>query len=251
MGRIVSGAAHASGPSLWSFAGRAVLLWVGTLFLILGLTLLTIGIRTSLGVHAYGTRGLDVQAVVLDKTVVRANRQDIPRTQYLLIYRFTDARGQEITGTADVPVEEWERLEPGERLAVTYLPEDPDSGRFAGGDEWIAALVFSIVGGVFSLLGGGLAFADVRRLMGAARVLRHGISTDSIVVRSEPTQTSVNRVTQWQIRYRYRDHIGRTQEGVSHLVSPEEALQWKEGDRGTVRFDRERPDISIWIGKNA
>lgn len=241
--------AHASGPSLWTMASRSVLLWVGTLFLILGLVFLTIGIRVSLEEHAYNTRGLDVQAVVLDKTLVRANRQDIARTQYLVTYRFTSANGEEMNGTADVPVEEWERLEPGLTFPVTYLPDKMDSRRPPGGDEWIAAMVFGIVGGVFTLLGGGLAFVDIRGLVRASHVLRHGLVTEGTVVRTEPTGTSMNRVTQWQIRYRYRDHIGRTQEGLSHLVSPGEAARWKENDSGTVRFDRERPEVSLWVGR--
>lgn len=240
--------AHASGLSLWTMCCRSVLLWVGTLFLILGLVFLTIGVRASLEEHAYKTRGLDVQAVVLDKTLVRANRQDNARTQYLVTYRFTSANGEEIDGTADVPIEEWERLEPGRTFPVTYLPDTVDSSRPPGGDEWIAALVFSLIGSVFTLLGIGLAFVGLRGLVRAARVLRHGISAEGTVVRTEPTNTSINRVQQWQIRYRYRDHVGRTQEGASHPVSPEEASGWKEGDRGTVRFDRERPEISVWVG---
>jgi hypothetical protein len=96
-----------------------------------------------------------------------------------------------------------------------------------------------------------LVFADGRKLVQAAGILRHGLVTEGTVVRTEPTATSINRVTQWQIRYSYRDHIGRTQEGVSHLLSPEDASLWKEGERGGVRFDPERPDISLWIGKSS
>lgn len=240
--------AHASDLSLWTMARRSVLLWVGTLFLILGLAFLTIGVRASLEEHVYNSQGLEVQAVVLDKILVRANRQDNARAQYLVTYRFISATGEEIDATADVPVEEWERLEPGQTFPVTYLPDKVDSSRPPGGDEWIAALVFSIIGGVFTLLGGGLAFCDARDLVRTAHVLRHGISAEGTVVRTEPTGTSINRAQQWQIRYRYRDHVGRTQEGVSHLVSPEDGSAWKEGDRGTVRFDRERPEISVWVG---
>lgn len=240
---------HASGLSLWTIARRSVLLWVGTLFLILGLAFLTIGVRAFLENHAYKTQGLDVQAVVLDKTLVRANRQNNARTQYLVTYRFTSANGEEIDGIADVPIEEWERLEPGQTFPVTYLPDKVDSSRPPGGNEWIAALVFSIIGGVFTLLGSGPAFFDARDLVRAARVLRHGLVTDGTVPRASPISTSINRVRQWQIHYRYRDHFGRTQEGASPLVSPEEGSAWKEGDRGTVRFDRERPQNSVWIGR--
>lgn len=229
-------------------ARRSVLLWIGTLFLILGLVFLTIGIRASLEEHAYKTQGLDAQAVVLDKTLVRANRQDNARTQYLVTYRFTSANGEESDGTADVPVEEWERLEPGQAFPVKYLPDKANSSRVPNGNEWIAALVFSIIGGVFTLLGGGLVFFEARDLVRAVRVSHLGLMTDGTVLRASPTSTSINRVPQWRVHYRYRDHFGRTQEGASHLMSPEEASAWKEGDRGSVRFDRERPEFSVWIG---
>jgi hypothetical protein len=228
---------------------RSVLLWVGTPFLILGLVFLTIGVRASLEEHAYNTRGLDVQAVVLDKTLIRADHQNHPRTQYLVTYHFSSANGEEGGGTADVPVEEWERLEIGRQFSVTYLPGHPGSSRLPGGEEWIAAMVFSLVGSTFTLLGGGLAFVDGRRLVRARRVLRYGLVTEGTVVRTEPTGTSANRVAQWQIRYRYRDHVGRTQEGVSYPVSPDEAAEWHAGDTGTVRFDRARPEISLWVGR--
>jgi uncharacterized protein DUF3592 len=239
---------HASGPSLWAIARGSVLLWVGTLFSIVGLVFLTFGVRTSLEEHAYKTRGLDVQALVLERTLVRADHQDNPHTRYLVAYRFTSANGEVIDGTADVPVEEWERLEAGQPFAVTYLPGDPDSSRPPGSDEWIAALLFSLFGGLFALLGCVLAFAEGRYLVRAVRVLRHGLVTEGTVLRAGPTGTSINRVPQWRVHYRYRDHFGRTQEGASHLVSPEEGSTWKEGDRGTVRFDRERPEISLWVG---
>lgn len=241
-------AAPASGPSLWTIAGRSVLLWVGSVFLVLGLVLLTIGVRTTIEEHAYRTQGLSVDAVVLNKSLIRADRIDHPATQYLIAYRFISSQGEDLTGTADVAVEEWERLEAGQTFAVTYLPDDPTSNRKPGGDEWIAALVFSLVGGVFTCIGGVLVFADGRKLVQAARILRHGLLTEGTVVRAEPTATSMNRVTQWQIRYRYRDHIGREQEGVSHLMSPDEAAGWKEGNQGRVRFDRTHPDVSLWMG---
>jgi len=240
---------HASSLSLSALARRSILLWVGLLFSIVGLVFLTIGVNASLEEHAYRTQGLDMQAVVLEKTLVRADRQNTPRTRYLVTYQFTSADGEVIDGTAEVPVEKWERLEAGQPFAVTYLPGDPDSSRLPGGNQWIPALVFTAFGGVFTLLGAGLAFVDGRHLIRAARVLRHGLVTDGTVLRASPTSTSINRVPQWRIHYRYRDHLGRTQEGASHLVSLAEGSTWKEGDRGTVRFDRERPEISLWLGR--
>ena len=89
--------------SLWTISRRSVLLWIGTLFLILGLAFLTIGVRAFLEDHAYKTQGLDVQAVVLDKTLVRANRQNNARTQYPVTYRFTPRMAKRSMGQRTCP----------------------------------------------------------------------------------------------------------------------------------------------------
>jgi hypothetical protein len=134
-------------------------------------------------------------------------------------------------------------------LQVTYLPDAPEMNRLEGATEWIAALVFMSIGGIFTLLGGGLAFPDLRWIIRAIRVLRHGLSTQGTVVRAEPTSLRINRIPQWSVSYRYRDNLGREQEGASHLISPEEGRLWKEGDTGTVRFDEHQPSISVWMGQ--
>ena len=58
-----------------------------------------------------------------------------------------------------------------------------------------------------------------------------------------------NRVPQWIIRYRYNDHRGRTYEGKSPYLSPQDVNAWKEGDTGKIKYDRERSDKSLWVGR--
>lgn len=232
----------------WKMVGRSVQLWVGTFFFLFGLVFTVIGVQEARKELVYRTQGLTVDATVLDKSILRAKRGENSRTRYLVTYRFTSAQGEEVEGAADVPAQEWERLEAGRKFLVTYLPGAPDSSRVSGEEDWIAALVFMAIGGVFALLGGGLAFSDLRAVLRAIRVSRHSLSTEGRVLRAEPTGPTINRVRQWRIHYQYRDHIGRNQEGQSHLLSPDEASVWHEGDTGAVRFDRERPQESVWIG---
>jgi hypothetical protein len=59
----------------------------------------------------------------------------------------------------------------------------------------------------------------------------------------------VNGVRQCTLRYRYRDHLGRTHEGRVGPLAPEEASAWSAGAEGTVRFDRRRPGVSVWVGE--
>lgn len=240
-----------SGPSVWKLLSRAVTLWVGSFLFLIGIVFTVLGIRDALEEQHFLTHGLAVDATVTDKSIERATRGGNPVTRYLVTYRFTSSNGREVEASADVTVEEWEQLEAGRKFQVKYLPDTPESSRVQGTGEntWIAVYVFLAIGSVFTLLGGGLAFFEGRSVARSIRVSRHGLPTEGTIVRVGPTSTSINRVPQWRIHYRYRDHLGRTQEGDSYLMSPEEGSAWKEDDRGTVRFDRERPEISVWVGR--
>ena len=240
----------ATGPSPWSLLSRAGALWLGTVLGVLGVVFAIIGVRDAYTERQYHSQGLTVAATMTDKSIERAKRGGNSRTRYLASYRFTSSDGQEVKSLAEVPVEEWERLEEGQTFPVTYLPDALGSSRVQGSgeDAWIAVYVFLAIGAIFTLLGSGLAYSDLRVILRTIRVSRHGLPTEGTMVTVRPTGTSINRIPQWRLSYRYRDHLGRTQEGASHLLSPEEASAWKAGDRGTVRFDRERPEISVWMG---
>ena len=240
----------ATGPSPWTLLSRAGALWLGTVLGVLGMVFAMIGVRNAYTERQYYAQGLSVAATMTDKSIERAKRGENSRTRYLVSYRFTLSDGQAMESSAEVPVEAWERLEAGQTFPVTYLPDAPGSSRVQGRgeDAWIAVYVFLAIGTVFTLLDGGLAYSDLYLILRTIRVSRHGLPTEGTMVAVRPTGTSVNRVPQWRLSYRYRDHLGQTQEGASHLLSPEEASAWKAGDRGTVRFDRERPEISVWMG---
>lgn len=238
-----------SGPSLLKLASRSLWLWVGAMFLLVGIVFTTTGIQELREEKEYEEQGLTVQATVSSKSIERAKRGENSRTRYVIAYQFTTAQGETIDGSAEVPVEEWERLEAGHPLTVSYLSNEPQESRAAGEDDWVTALIFTGLGGVFALLGGGLTFGSLRSIFRALRLSREGLIAEGTILHVGPTNTTINRVRQWRIRYSYRDHLGRTQEGQSHLLSPDEASGWREGDTGTVRFDRQQPAVSVWVGK--
>ena len=246
----MTGADAPHGASVWKLASRAMVLWIGAFLLMIGLVFTVLGIRDASRERRYQTNGRSADAIVTGKSIDRAERGGNPATRYLVTYRFTSSEGRDIEGSAEVPVEDWERAESGQTFPVTYLAEAPESSRAVGSGQEarIVIYVFLAIGGVFSLLGGGLTLVQGRDLVRAVRVLRHGLVTDGTVLRAGPTSTSINRVSQWRIHYRYRDHLEQVREGASHLVSPEEGSAWHEGDVGVVRYDRERPEISVWAG---
>jgi hypothetical protein len=69
------------------------------------------------------------------------------------------------------------------------------------------------------------------------------------VLEVKPSSTKLNSVRQWNIYYRYQDHLGQTHEGRSDPLPPDEAWAWQVGDAGIVRFDQQRPQDSVWVGK--
>ncbi len=245
----MSGGMQSSDFSVWKLVSRSVLFWFGLIFFIFGMVLTGFGIRAASTEQAYQTQGVMVEATALNKSIERAKRGEHSRTRYLVSYRFLSEQGQSIESETEVPVEEWEGLEAGRTFRMTYLPDSPQTNRVEGENEWMGALILMGVGGIFALIGGGLAFTEVRSILLNIRVSRHGVLTKGTVVRVEPTNTTINRVPQWCVCYRYRDNLNREQDGVSHLMSPEEAQLLKEGDTGTVRFDQQRPSISVWMGK--
>jgi len=106
-------------------------------------------------------------------------------------------------------------------------------------------VAFTIMGGIATSLGGFVLFG-VKRI---ERLSKEGIVAEGTVFEVSPSWLSINRVRQWTIRFRYQDHTGKTREGQSGAISPDEASTWQVGDKGSVRFDHGRPQLSLWIGK--
>jgi hypothetical protein len=50
----------------------------------------------------------------------------------------------------------------------------------------------------------------------------------------------------YRLVYEYRDQHGRTRSGQSQRLTGAEALRWRVGDRGVVRFDSLDTDRSLW-----
>jgi hypothetical protein len=248
MARQGMSASRPRGPSALKLVARAFPLWIGGALLVFGTVFGAVGVREALREHTYRDLGRAAEAQVVDKSIVRAERDGNGATRYVLSYRYATAEGEPRDGTADVSVEEWEQLEPGASLQIVYLPGEIDSSRVRGESNVALSIVFLSVGAVCALIGGAIAFVSGRSVAHLIRVLRTGTDTEGTVLRAGPTNVRINRVPQWQIHYRYRDRLGHVHDGASHVVSPREGSAWNEGDAGRVRFDPERPELSVWIG---
>lgn len=232
---------------LLRLARRSFLLWFGAFFLCFGVVFLFFGARDASRESRYQKQGVSVNAVVVSKSLRRASREGNTSTRYEIAYRFRTDDGRTIDGVDAVSVEEWERLEPGRPFAITYLPDTPEASRAEGAGGMGSPLVMAIVGTGFALVGGVIVWITGRRLLRHWRLLRVGQSAHGVVIAIEPTNVSVNRRRQWELRYRYQDHLGRSHEGTSGAVPPSEVEGFAVEDPVDIRFDRERAEQSIWV----
>lgn len=236
-------------PPILKLLRRSVLLLVGGVFFAVGVMFAYFGLDEWQKQQRFQAESVQAQGTVVTKSLERATREGNPRTKYLVSFRFSSADGQTIEQTGEVSVDEWERLDEGSPFTVTYLPSDPHTAQTDAGSEWWAPLALGAFGSLFAFIGIFVGQSELRRVLLVLRLSRNGLTAEGTATKVWATGTSINRVHQWQLSYEFRDHMGRMQQGESDLLSPDEAAAWEPGNKGAVRFDRERPQDSVWIGR--
>jgi hypothetical protein len=103
-------------------------------------------------------------------------------------------------------------------------------------------LAFTTVGVIFG--GQGLAAQQLEERLQAS-----GVTTQARVVAVERTFTRLNGRYLWKIRYEYRDPTGRVHEGESGYLERVDAESYRVGEQAFVRYDRQQPSASIWMGR--
>ncbi|HEX2827618.1 MAG TPA: DUF3592 domain-containing protein [Burkholderiales bacterium] len=112
--------------------------------------------------------GRGAHAEVVHKSI-RADRTTggSLRPAYRVDYRFVPSRTEAVSGTREIDAALWMRAGRGDRVEVTYLPSEPSVHRIeTEPNNRAAAIVLTVVGAAFVLLGGWLsrqAFAGGRR----------------------------------------------------------------------------------------
>jgi len=115
----------------------------------------------------FDARGQPAEGTVLSKAIVKKSsgsssgpgRSRSQSTHYQVTYRFQGDAGEEVAGTSELDVDDWERLKEREPVAVTYVAGRPWLHRVQGWEpSWIAPIVFLVVGGAGVLACGGLAW---------------------------------------------------------------------------------------------
>jgi len=223
--------------------------------LILGGIWLVVGVPVTIGGYTmyqeeqrFTREAIPAEGMVLTRNIRRAKSDTRTSTQYSITYRFTAADGKTYEGSDKVDVHLWERLVEQGPVGIEYLPGQPDRNRIAGNSQWSNTVIMGLLGSGFTVAGGIIFGLSVRSRLESRRLLRHGLLAEGQITKVYETSVRINRMSQWRLDYRFTDYMGRPQEGRSAYLAPEEALRWKEGDSGEVRYDKNRPKRSLWVG---
>lgn len=192
--------------------------------------------------------GTSASAVVLAKTRRGgANREPT----FSIEYRFAGPDGAPIEHTAKVDAARWRSLSEGQAFELRYVRDEPAMHAFAGErrDQRVIGPLFAAVGSFFAVAGALILWRTAARRALIERLRIEGMRVEGEVTEVGPVNFRLNRIPQWAIRYRYRDHVGDTHQARTPPMSQEEARQWQPGDRGEVRFDTASPRRHVWLGK--
>jgi hypothetical protein len=226
-------------------AGQSFGMVFGAIWLLVGIPFFVIGVATAWEERRYTTEGVVVEGIVLSKDLRRSRNDN--RT-YAVRYRFITRDGQEAEGRADVALAAWERLAERGPVPIVYLPGRPTSSRVVGESQWWLPIIFLFVGGTLTLIGGSVVVRALRLAWAQIGPGRRGITVTGTVTDVLQASMRVNDETPWQLRYRYVDHRGHEHRGISADLSAADAAQWQPGSTGAVRYDRDRPGRSVWLG---
>lgn len=237
-----------------SFMRRNFGLIFGAIWLVVGIPITVAGYFMWQSEQRFANEAVTIEGTVLTRDIRTARRHSSSggsstSTEYWVSYRFQASDGIRYEGSSKVDVHVWEGLQEQGPVTVSYLTSDPATNRVAGEPDRVGAAIMAGLGGFFSLAGGTIVLVSLGKRLSRARLLRDGMSAEATITTVEETSFSINRVPQWIIRYRYNDHRGRTYEDKSSYLSPQEANNWKEGDTGKVKYDREKSNKSLWIGR--
>lgn len=241
--------------SRWfDLTARNFWLWFGGIWLFCGLPFLIIGLYIGAqNIHVnkrLAAEGRTVEGMVLTKAVTSSSSgssRGSSTPTYEVTFRFLTPGGI-MHGKAEVPGDTWDTLIEREPIRVTYLPDAPQHYRIEGQTSgWILPVIFTVMGGIFTSLGGFILIRARGRLQTTRRLQHEGITTTATVSDIRAANMRINGVQQLAVHYTYQDERGRSYTG-KETFPPEEAGRWKEGDRITIRYDRRRPGQSIWVG---
>jgi len=119
-----------------------------------------------------------------------------------------------------------------------------DPNGLNGAPPWVFALA-GLAAGTFS------AFILRRTLLASARerrLIQTGIQVHATVSDVRRSLVEINRQSRWYVCYSY-NYAGRAFTGESNPMPGEMVMEFKPGDRITIKVDPRKPEDSLFVGR--
>ncbi len=84
-------------------------------------------------------------------------------TSYCPIVSFTNAEGQLQQAPSLLSTKDHKKLKPGDKVTIYYLPENKEEVLLQGDSNSESYLMFILVGGIFTAVGGGIIIRNIRK----------------------------------------------------------------------------------------
>lgn len=165
-------------------------------------------------------------------------------SNHRLQYRFTDKGGKQFEGTMYVSPALYERLLPGDTVAVTYLPHDPRTNGLYLENDHLNGLIFLVMGGLMMLAGIFFAYIFILAYILYRRLRRDGVVTEGTIAGIISTNVTLRDVPQVRVAFSFRSFEGRSLTGVSDYMPSEPPPPFKSGDKVRVRYLRSHPEVN-------
>ncbi|MEM6678418.1 MAG: DUF3592 domain-containing protein [Pseudomonadota bacterium] len=229
---------------LWHALGGTAAL-VTLFFGIFGAIIIAVALSAMARTRRFIREGVKTDAIVTGKAEEpRLRPRGRRRTDWFLSFRHQTAEGQTVSARSPVPRRDYMRVQTGEKIPVTYLPETPDVVAIAPGLRTLGARVALIFGMLMVTLYLGVAGSNLISTWHAISVRDHGERLEVDVLAIERTSVRINKIRQFRLVWRMSD--GR--EGRSWMRARSEFGDLAVGDRVIVYVDPGDPETSYWEG---
>ena len=238
--------------SAWQLMRSSFGFLFGGIFLVCGLPFLVLGLYFFYNDWRFAQEARTTEGIVLTKDIrITSSGSGSRRTRtrhYELTYRFT-VGGETFEGEDELSRGDWLRLRERESIDILYRPDRPSSNALAQGSDWALKAIFTLLGGIFTAIGGVVFLRSARSARRESHLRRHGARTEGTIVALHARNVRINNVQQWRLRYVYQDHQGQRREGT-HDLPESEAGEWSVGATGAVLYDPAKPGNAAWLGRN-
>jgi len=109
--------------------------------------------------------------------------------------------------------------------------------------------VFTLVGLVFAGAGGGIIHWARKRAAHDRRLMESGRPLDATVTDIVESPVRINRMTRWNVCYRY-EFNGRKLEGKSRAMPGPQVADFKPGQPVRIKVDPAKPEDSLFLGSD-